>query len=29
MPVEDFESVRAGQVIAQLADDDYRARSRN
>jgi len=25
MPVEDFQSVRAGQVIAQLADDDYRA----
>jgi membrane fusion protein (multidrug efflux system) len=25
VPVQDFERVRAGQVIAELADDDYRA----
>jgi membrane fusion protein (multidrug efflux system) len=25
MPVQDFERVRAGQVLAQIVDDDYRA----
>ena len=25
MPVEDFQSVRAGQLIAEIVDDDYRA----
>lgn len=25
MPVQDFERVRAGQVLVQIADDDYRA----
>jgi len=25
MPVQDFERVRAGQVLAEIVDDDYRA----
>src|ERR1700720_2088172 len=25
MPVQDFERVRSGQVLAQIVDDDYRA----